>query len=173
MPGSTQQLAACPAGTGGVRAPSAPLPALERPRQGSWRASTDGSHLTRISPAQTEGVESWLAGWRALAEEQGCAASPLETTSMQALLQRVASQPPRRAHSGHASEPGPTRRRPAARASCDFGASVPLQPPHLAQQQWPEGVSCYQQYSAPQPALSDGGSNSAGHGPSGGPSGDR
>lgn len=143
---------------------AAPAPVVEPARQPSvWRASTDSSHLTHVS----EGVSSWLAGWGKLAEEQGCAVSPLETSTIQALLQRVPSQPApaRRVHSPP-QEHAPARR-PAARASCDFTAGVALQPPRPLQQQWQEGVACYQQYAAPQPALSDGGSNSAGQGPSG------
>ncbi len=161
MPGARQLPPAPRACT--ARAPSAPLPVLEAAPP---RPSIDGSHLSRRSSAKTEGVESWLAGWGKLAEEQGCAASPLETSSMQALLQRMSSQPLRRAHSSHSQEAAPTRR-PTARTSCDFGAGVALQPPRPPLQQWPEGVACYQQYSAPQPALSDGGSNSAGQGRSG------
>lgn len=127
------------------------------------------SHLTGVSSVQTGGVESWLAGWGKLAEEQGCAVSPLETSSMQALLQRVPSQPVRCSRSSP-GEHAPARR-PAARASCDFRAGVAPQQPRPLQQQWQGGMACYHQCAAPQmlrqePALSDGGSNS-GHGPSG------
>ena len=111
MPEPQAQLAAACA--------AAPAPVVEPARQPSvWRASTDSSHLTHVS----EGVSSWLAGWGKLAEEQGCAVSPLETSTMQALLQRVPSQPApaRRVHSPP-QEHAPARR-PAARASSSVTA---------------------------------------------------
>lgn len=66
----------------------------QRPHAGSRKPLQAPAGATDL-PRPGSPVDSWLAGWQRLAEEQGCAASLLDTSTAQDLLRRAAGTLPR------------------------------------------------------------------------------